>query len=540
MKLQQANDKLYSNLVDKDTVKFWRTWKSLSQSNEHLPPQIDGLSGDAHIASRFSDVFLEIYKKNDTSSHNSLRKESIFPSYYYAHVHDNISPFYFSWNDMEEMISKLCVGKAYAGYIRAEHVLYGSPKLTIHLHILFNAMLQHSYIPTLLLRGNISPLIKDRDRNVSDSNNYRAITLSSIFIQMYESLQKSKFGYFFPQNDFQLGFKPGISTSHAKFCLKETVNHFNVNGSRVFISFLDCSKAFDRISHWGLFIKLVKQNVPLCFLLSIMYLYLNMSCTAKWNGHMSSDFDIPTGTKQGGILSPNFFGLYMHELIEKLKSCGFGCKVILILIACLFFADNIVLLSPSRHGLQQMLDICVSYCKMYCLDFNVKKSKVMVVGKSLMDTHYAPLKLNCEPLEFVNKYKYLGVQICAGKQLSFSPTSTIRSFHRAANSILYSRVKPSNFVLMKLLYTNCVPIITYACDVREFSAADMRCCHIAINNAIRKIFSYAVWQSIRHLRISHGYMCIYELFASSKAKFMSNAPASSNLVVSRLFNICNV
>ena len=82
MKLQQANDKLYSNLVDKDTVKFWRTWKFLSQSNEPLPPQIDGLSGDAHIASRFLDVFSEIYKKKDTSSHNSLRKESIFPSYY--------------------------------------------------------------------------------------------------------------------------------------------------------------------------------------------------------------------------------------------------------------------------------------------------------------------------------------------------------------------------------------------------------------------------------------------------------------------------
>ena len=114
---------------------------------------------------------------------------------------------------MEDMISKLRVGKSYAGSIRTEHVFYGSPKLVIHLHLLFNAMLQHSFIPTLLLRGNISPLVKDRDGDVSDSNNYRAITLSSLFIQMYESLQKSKFGYFFPQSDFQFGFKPGISTS---------------------------------------------------------------------------------------------------------------------------------------------------------------------------------------------------------------------------------------------------------------------------------------------------------------------------------------
>ena len=122
---------------------------------------------------------------------------------------------------MLEMISKLRTGKSYAGFVRAEHILHGSPKLVIHLQILFNAMLQHGYIPTLLLRGNISPLVKDRDGDISDSSNYRAITLSSIFIQMYESLQKSKFGYFFPKSDFQFGFKPGLSTSHAIFCLKD-------------------------------------------------------------------------------------------------------------------------------------------------------------------------------------------------------------------------------------------------------------------------------------------------------------------------------
>ena len=110
------------------------------------------------------------------------------------------------------------------------------------------------------MRGNISPLVKDRDGNVCDSGNYRAITLSSIFIQMYELLEKSKFGYFFPQSDFQFGFKPGVSISHAIFCLKETVDHFTKKGSRVFLSFLDCSKAFDRISHWGLFIKLIRQQ----------------------------------------------------------------------------------------------------------------------------------------------------------------------------------------------------------------------------------------------------------------------------------------
>ena len=210
-----------------------------------------------------------------------------------------------------------------------------------------------------------------------------------------------------------------------------------------------------------------------------------------------------------------------------------------LVIACLFFADDLVLLSPSRYGLQQLLNICVAYCKEYCLDFNVKKSKVMIIGKLPAETTLTSLFLNNDPLDFVDEYKYLGVYLCAGKTLSFSPLTTIRSFHRAANSIFYSKVKPNNEVLMKLLYTNCVPIITYACAVKVFSAADMTRCHVAINNAIRKIFSFHVWQSIRHIRISYGYSSIYEIFSSAKAKFLASAPTSSNSIVSHLSTVYN-
>ena len=124
--------------------------------------------------------------------------------------------------------------------------------------------------------------------------------------------------------------------------------------------------------------------------------------------------------------------------------------------------------------------------------------------------------------------------ICAGKTLTYSPVAAIRSFHRAANAILYSDVKPNNAVLLKLLYANCVPILSYAAAVREYGAADMYRCHVAMNNAIRRIFSYAVWQSIRHLRMSHGYRSIYEIFSAAKAKFTASALTSSNSIVSHL------
>ena len=184
-----------------------------------------------------------------------------------------------------------------------------------------------------------------------------------------------------------------------------------------------------------------------------------------------------------------------------------------------------------------LLNICVEYCRKFCLDFNAKKSKVMLVGKKPSDSAVHTIILGDNPLEYVSEYKYLGVLLCADRTLSFSVVDTLRAFHRAANSILRNRVKPENAILLKLLYTNCVPIITYACAVREFSATDMRRCHVAVNNAIRKIYSFAVWQSIRQIRIDNGFKSIYEIFSLAKSKFAAMAPKSSNLIVSHLASV---
>ena len=527
------NDKLYKSLVDKNQVKFWQTWKSMSQVNEPPSTRIDGHTTDDDIASCFSTVFSGIYTDNDADAHISLKNEfdNLFPSYFMSHVHDDISFYYYTWTDMVDMVRKLKTGKSYAGFVKAEHILHGSPKLMFHLHIVFNAMLQHGYIPSYFLRGHMTPLVKNRDGDTTDSGNYRGITLSPIFMQMYEALEKKKFGYFLTSNDRQFGFKPGVSASHAIFTLKKTTDYFTNNGSRAYLAFLDCSKAFDRISHWGLFIKLMKRNVPLCFLLSVIFLYLNMSCTVKWGTKHSRSFDIPSGTKQGGILSPDFFSLYVNDLIDLLVDSGFGCHIINMVITCLFFADDIVLLSPSRHGLQKLLDIASAYCKQFCLDFNVSKSKVMVIGRDLSSTDFTPLRIDDRDLDFVHAFKYLGVHLVDGKELSFSAIPELLSFYRASNALINGRVKPKNEILMKLLYSNCVSIFTYSAAVKEFTSAEMHDINVAINNGIRKIYTYSHSESVRHLRQDCNLKSIYELFHAARSKFDDDSITSSNKIV---------
>ena len=160
--------------------------------------------------------------------------------------------------------------------------------------------------------------------------------------------------------------------------------------------------------------------------------------------------------------------------------------------------------------MQEMLTICQEYCSEFCLTFNVKKSKVLYFGKA--NTHVSDLMLDGKPLEFVKQWKYLGVTVTAGSSLCFSARPALASFYRAVNSILSVLRKPDELVLMNLLYSNCVPILTYGAEVVEFSNTDMRDCNTAINDAIRKIYSYNRWESTRFLRENLGFPSIYNFY----------------------------
>ena len=159
----------------------------------------------------------------------------------------------------------LKTGKASASFVKAEHILYGSPRLAYHLHILFNAMIQHSYVPYEFLNGVITPLIKDTEGDHSDPKNYRGLTLGVVFSFLFEHAMLLKIGHLLFTDSVQFGYKKRHSTSHAIFCLKECIDFFTSRGSNVFAAFLDCSKGFDKVNHSGLFMKLMARGIPICF-----------------------------------------------------------------------------------------------------------------------------------------------------------------------------------------------------------------------------------------------------------------------------------
>ena len=314
---------------------------------------------------------------------------------------------------------------------------------------------------------------------------------------------KILFGRFFTSKPWQFGFKRKSSTVHAVYCLKETVDYYVNNGSRVFCAFLDASKAFDRLVHSGLFIKLIHKGVPKIFLDLIVYWYRSLSCRVKWDDCFSQWFRVIAGVRQGGILSPDFYCLYVDELISILESLHIGCHVLDVFMAALLYADDMALLAPSMKGLQRLLDVCSVFCSNWDICLNEKKSKVLYFGKKC-ENPYSP-QLNGNTLEWADSWPYLGVQVVSGKRYGCTQNERIKKFYRCANAIFRVEGRSDDESMLYLLESHCVPILTYGMEVANFSDyAEKSKVRAAYNSLFRKLFGYRKFESVTDLQISLG------------------------------------
>ena len=316
------SDELFVCMLNKDIKTFWKKWKSKRNGKDVIVPNIDGGQTDREIA----DVFMSKF------NFGNLGNNPDGLSYKCNEMYD-VSTWKFSVNDIDcVVIQKLKSGKA-AGFdnISSEHVKYSHPILIMYLKNLFNLIVKHGYVPKQYGDGIIIPLVKDKNGDPCNSDNYRGITLCSTIFKIFELCMVDKFGSFLKTSDLQLGFKKDIGCGPAVFILQQVTNYFHTRGSRVFLSAVDASKAFDRIDHKILVNKLREHNVPLSFVNVIADWYSKLYLVVRWNGVFSNRFKVSCGIHQGQILSPFLFNFYVDELITDLQNSGYGFLVVLLM-----------------------------------------------------------------------------------------------------------------------------------------------------------------------------------------------------------------
>ena len=135
---------------------------------------------------------------------------------------------------------------------------------------------------------------------------------------------------------------------------------------------LDATKAFDTVEYCTLFQLLVGCDLPSAWLRLPVNIYTNSSTRIVWNGICSALFLVNNGVKQGGVMSPILFCIYLDGLLNLLAAAQISCFIGRVFVGCLAYTDDIVLIAPTTGAMRNMLAVCDSFAKEYDLVFNEK------------------------------------------------------------------------------------------------------------------------------------------------------------------------
>ena len=195
------------------------------------------------------------------------------------------------------------------------------------LSLCFSVCLSHGYLPPAMIKTTIVPIVKNKCGNISESNNYRPIALATIISKLFESVLLVKCEDYLSTCSNQFGFKKGHSTDLCIYALKEYIEYYKNRNTSVFVTMLDASKAFDRVNFWLLFQKLLSRNVPLFIVRILAMWYTHQKMCIRWGNAISPSFTVSNGVKQGGIISPILFNVYMDGLSVLLNSSNIGGQI---------------------------------------------------------------------------------------------------------------------------------------------------------------------------------------------------------------------
>ena len=193
---------------------------------------------------------------------------------------------------------------------------------------------------------------------------------------MFEQCILQRYCDFLTSSDNQFGFKKKSGCVHAIYALKCTADYYVSHNSTVNLCALDLSKAFDKMNHHALFLKLMKNHIPVSLLRLLEIWFESSSTCVKWGNCFSDFFKLTCGIRQSGVLSPHLFAVYIDSVIEKIRASEYGCVINWAKVGILVYADDILLLAPSVHSLQNLLRICEVELQLLDMTINPYPAKV--------------------------------------------------------------------------------------------------------------------------------------------------------------------
>lgn len=187
---------------------------------------------------------------------------------------------------------------------------------------LFNKLLQESMFPNCWKDANVIPLYKKGDP--SDVKNYRPISLCSILGKVFEKCILKYLNIFLSENNIITNLQSGFRTGDSTICQLIDISNDIVkaldSGKEVRVFFCDISKAFDRVWHTGLLVKLRAIGISGKLLLWFENYLSNRRNRVTITNGTSEWLNINAGVPQGSILGPILFLIYINDIVLDINS----------------------------------------------------------------------------------------------------------------------------------------------------------------------------------------------------------------------------
>ena len=337
---------------------------------------------------------------------------------------------------------------------------------------LFNTILSSGIYPSQWKLDILSPLHKSGDKN--DPNNFRGVAVSSCFGKLFNKILHKRLEKWCNGKGFlseeQGSSKAGSRTTDHLLIVRFLIDKYaRKKGGKLYTCFVDLRKAFDTVPRIKLFHCLLKEySIGGKFLKVIQEMYKDNKIFVKLSDGLLEPFKTTVSVKQGCVLSPILFNLYIDKICRVFDQ---SCDPVTIndrKLNCLLWADDLLLVSQTATGLQNAINKMYNFYTELGLHINIKKTKVVIFNKrGITFEKKFNFYLNNVKLEITDQYQYLGIKLRPSGSLKLSTEElhdkASRAWFGISNTIFKNKRMDvdQDFGIFDSLIT---PIATYASD----------------------------------------------------------------------------